>query len=212
MLLRLDALALIYRGAKILLFYCYFGKKSNGMNVWWNPCVRRCRLSSAAQPPPQARDEVHAAASPPHHPRFLPISFLILFFFPLLSCVPFHPAEIWILHPSQKRKRRRRRRRARWDVLILVCKPHDRFGTCSCVGSFVNHILWIRYEIYPVLFCIHNNIAMRCGGETTTTTRPLTVGKKKKQEKRPNLFVKHFFFFSPFDSKYGIMFKGAYIL
>jgi hypothetical protein len=64
------------------------------------------------------------------------------------------------------------------------------------VGSFVNHILWIRYEIYPVLFCIHNNIAMRCGGETTTTTRPLTVGKKKTRQKG-QIFLSNIFFSFP---------------
>lgn len=131
-----------------------------------------------------------------HHLLIIPDSCPSRFLFFFSRCCPvFHSIQQKFEYYTRPKRKRRRRRRARWDVL-LVCKPHDRFGTCSCVGSFVNHILWIRYEIYPVLFCIHNNIAMRCGGETTTTTRPLTVGKKKTRQKG-QIFLSNIFFSFP---------------
>lgn len=32
---------------KSCFVFLLFWQESNGMNVWWNPCVRRCRLSAA---------------------------------------------------------------------------------------------------------------------------------------------------------------------
>lgn len=77
----------------------------------------------------------------------------------------------------------------------FVCKSHP-LNTLRNISRPVLHPQQHRDEMW--------------GGNNNNNTA-VDSREKKKQEKRPNLFVKHFFFFSPFDSKYGIMFKGAYI-